>query len=115
VAAVGGCSDDPDARYELALDWQFLDGRSCSDAGVTQILVSDAGSLAVRAALSSCEAGRVGAPGARPQSIGGVPGGERDYAVVAESASGGALYRGAVTADAARASVARVLLRFTGG
>ena len=119
AAAVGaaGCVDDsdPNRRYPLALRWSFIDGRTCSEAGVARLELHVDGSAVVRAALGDCEAGRVGAPGALGQPIGDVPSGEHSFVLDALTSSDATLYRGQATADAAQRPEVDVVLYYQGG
>ena len=117
AACAAGCVDDsdPNRRYPLALRWSFIDGRTCSEAGVVRLELHLDGSEVVRAALGDCEAGRVGAPGALAQPVGDVPAGEHNFLLDALTSAGATLYRGQATADAAERPELDVVLYYQGG
>ena len=116
-ACAAGCVDDsdPNHRYPLALRWSFIDGRTCSEAGIANLELHLDGSEAVRSALGDCEAGRIGAPGAQAQPIGDVQVGEHSFVLDALTSSRATLYRGQVTADPSEDPEIDVVLYYQGG
>jgi hypothetical protein len=113
LLALSSCGDSHDAndRYFFAVRWSFVDGRSCADAGVTQLRLSSADGGLIRTPLPNCEIGRVGTP----QNVGQIPGGEHPYDLEALTPSGGVLYRAHFSVDPAQHPELDVMLDFVGG
>jgi hypothetical protein len=111
-----GCAPDvPGGVFPLSLRWSFVDGRSCTDAGVVSVEVDDAGTRVARAIFADCEKSRVGAPSSMPQLVGLVPPGERSYDVIGTSGGGGTLYHSILSVDAEQHPEVDVVLMFAGG
>lgn len=94
---------------QVALRWNFVDGRNCDTGGIGLVLILAEG---IDPLVSSCSTGFTGA-----FPLGALPAGPKTFQVEAQSPAGAALYKGEITAtlEAGQTHEFVVPLFFTGG